>query len=72
MRNLQPIYDNGCLVAVVVGGQAVIDDTLSDQQSRRAQAMCLYALELADDGGGDREYSDADAEAYARAALGVG
>jgi hypothetical protein len=34
MRNLQPITHDGRLVAVVVAGQAVIDDTLGPVQRR--------------------------------------
>lgn len=65
---MQPIQDNGRLVAVVVAGHAIINDTLSDEQFRRAQAMCLYALELADAGSADA-YSDTEAEQYALRAL---
>lgn len=67
MRNLQPIIHQGQLAAIVVGGLAVIDDTLSDEAFRHVQAMCIYALQIA-----DRErpgpYKDAVADAYARAA----
>ncbi|MDQ6811651.1 MAG: hypothetical protein M3Z95_07110 [Actinomycetota bacterium] len=68
MRNLQPVIHNQTLVAVIVAGRAVIDDTLSDHLFRHAQAMCLYALELAEEGC-PQAYTDADADAYARAAL---
>lgn len=69
MQNIQPIIHNGTLVAIIVAGRAVIDDTLSDESFRHTQAMCLYALDLADDGQPEF-YADADADAYARAALG--
>lgn len=67
MRNLQPIVHHGQLAAVVIGGLAIIDDTLTDRAHRHVQAMCLYALEL-EDREGAGAYSDADADAYARAA----
>jgi hypothetical protein len=67
MRNLQPITHNHRLAAVVIARQAIIDDTLGPKQHRHVQAMCLYAIEIA-----DRErpgpYTDADAERYARRA----
>lgn len=68
MRKIQPIIHQGQLAAVVVGGLAIIEDTLTDTAHRHVQAMCLYALEIE-----DRErpgpYNDADADAFARAAL---
>jgi len=68
MRNVQPIIHQGQLAAVVVGGLAIIEDTLTDRTHQHVQAMCLYALEIA-----DRQrpgpYHDAAADAYAQAAL---
>jgi len=66
---LQRIEHNGRLAAIVVAGRAIIDDTLSDEAFRQVQAKCLYALELAGQGRPDA-YTDPDAEAFARAALG--
>lgn len=48
MPNLQLIIQDGRLAAVVIAGHAIIDDTLSDDQRQRVQAMCLYALETQD------------------------
>jgi hypothetical protein len=68
MRKVQPIIHQGQLSAVVVGGLAVIEDTLTYAAHRHVQAMCLYALEIADH---ERPgpYNDAAADAYAQAAL---
>lgn len=67
MRNAQLINHRGQLAAVVVAGQAIIEDTLPADDFRHVQAMCLYAMEIA-----TRErpgpYTDAGADAYARAA----
>jgi hypothetical protein len=64
MANLQPITHRGRIVAIVIAGRAIIDDTLAVDEHRHVQAMCLYALEIA-----DRErpgpYTDAAAERYA-------
>lgn len=68
MASLQRINHRGRLAAVVVAGQAVIEDTLSDEDFRHVEAMCLYALEL-DDGDPAHEYTDTDADAFARSAL---
>ena len=67
MRNLQPITHQGRLVAVVTCGQAIIQDNLPAAQLRHVQAMCLYALELAERGQA-HSYTDTDAAAYARRA----
>ena len=67
MRNLQPITHQGQLAAIVIAGRAIIDDTLTRQAHRHVQAMCLYALELAQQGR-PHSYTDADDEQYARAA----
>jgi hypothetical protein len=68
MRKIQPIIHQGQIAAVVVGGLAVIEDTLTDTAHRHVQAMCLYALEIE-----DRErpgpYNDTAADTYAQAAL---
>jgi hypothetical protein len=65
MRNIQPITHRGRLAAIVVAGEAIIEDTLTETDFRHVQAMCLYALEIA-----DRErpgpYTDADAAVYAQ------
>lgn len=68
MRNIQIVVHRGQFAAAIVAGQAVIEDTLSHEDFRHVQAMCLYAMEIID---GDRPgpYKDADADAYARAAL---
>jgi hypothetical protein len=68
MPNLQPIKHCGRLAAVVVAGQAIIDDVLPDEEFRHVEAMCLYALELAEDRRA-HTYTDQDADAYAHAAL---
>jgi hypothetical protein len=67
MRNLQPITHAGRIVAIVIAGQAIIDDTLDPDEHRHVQAMCLYGIEIAD---GERPgpYTDAGAEQYARVA----
>lgn len=67
VQTLQPIIHNGQLAAVVIAGQAIITDTLPAQDVRHVQAMCLYALELAEQGR-PTSYADADADEYARAA----
>lgn len=68
MPNLQPITHLGRIVAIVIAGQAIIDDTLDPDEHRHVQAMCLCALEIA-----DRErpgpYRDAAAERYAHLAI---
>jgi len=68
MRNIQPITHRGRLAAVVVAGEAIVEDTLAEEDFRVVQAMCLYALEI-----GDHErpgpYTDADALAYAHEVL---
>jgi hypothetical protein len=69
--NFQQIHHGGRLAAVVVAGEAIIDDTLSDHAFASVQAKCLYALELTDRGE-TKAYTDEDAEAYAQAALGGG
>lgn len=68
MKTVQPIIHQGRIAALVVAGQAIIDDTLPPHEHRHVQAMCLYALEVADR---DRPgpYSDPDADTYARQAL---
>jgi len=68
MAHLQRINHCGRLVAVVLAGHAVIEDTLTDEDFRHVEAMCLYALEL-DGCGHSAEYSDAAADAFAREAL---
>ena len=68
VANLRKIHHLGRLAAVVVAGQAIIDDTLSPYALACVQAKCLYALELADRGEAE-SYTDEDAEAYAQVAL---
>ncbi len=69
MRTLQPITHRGQIVAIAVAGHAIIDDTLDPDEHRHVQAMCLYALEIAD---GERPgpYTNAAAEQYACLAAG--
>ena len=71
MPNLQRINYNGRLAAIAIAGQAIIEDTLSDEAFRQVQAKCLYALELAEQGRADT-YTEQDADAYAQAALAAG
>ena len=71
MANLQRISHRGRLAAVVVAGQAIIENTLSDEDFRHVQAMCLYALELAEQDRAEA-YTDHDADQYARAAFAGG
>ena len=68
MPNLIRIYHNGQLAAIVIAGQAIIEDTIPDDDYRHVQAMCLYALELEHEGRAD-QYTESDAHAYAAAAL---
>ena len=68
MHTLTPIIHQGRVAAIVVAGQAVIRTSLSEADARFVQAMCLYALQLADEGR-TNQYTDADAEGYARVAL---
>ena len=65
---LQPIIYNGELAAIVLSEHAIVRTALPRQDLRHIKAMCLYALELDDDGRSE-SYTDADADAYARAAL---
>jgi hypothetical protein len=67
MPGLQQIIHNGKLAALIIAGQAIIDDTLADEQRRQVQAMCLYALEI-QDGQRPGPYSDSDALGYAEQA----
>ncbi len=71
MGQLTRITHEGQLVAVVVAGQAVIDDALPDESFGHVQAMCMYALDLEYAGQLD-QYTDADAEGYARATFATG
>ncbi len=64
MNNLQPITHHGRLSAVVIAGQAIIDDTLPPAAHRHVQAMCLYALEISDHAR-PGPYTDHAAHAYA-------
>lgn len=68
---MQRINHNGRLAAIVLEGQAIIDDTLSDDAFWHVQAKCLYALELAEERRTD-SYTDQDADAYAQSALRTG
>ena len=67
MPNLQRIFHNDKLAAVVVADEAIIDNLLPVEDFRHVQAMCLYALELAAQGRAEA-YTDTDADAYAQAA----
>ena len=65
MGGLQQITHNGKLAALVIAGQAIIDDTLTDDERRQVQAMCLYALEI-QDGNQPAAHTDAKAPSYAQ------
>jgi hypothetical protein len=64
MPNLQRITHNGQLAAIVIAGQAIIDDTLNDNDRQHVQAMCLYAFQITD-GLRPGPYTDTDAQRYA-------
>ena len=68
MKNIQLITHQSRLAAIVIAGQAIIDDTLPPEQQRHVKAMCLYALEIAEHTR-PGPYTDADADAYAQQAL---
>jgi hypothetical protein len=70
MPSLQRIHHNGQLAAIVIAGQAIIDDTLPAAAVPTVQAKCLYALEI-DDGQRAGPYTDADALMYALLAANV-
>ena len=65
---IQPIIHDGHIAAFVLAGHAIIEPSLSAEDLRHVEAMCLYALELADDSRAE-PYTDAAADAYARAAF---
>jgi hypothetical protein len=66
-QQLQRVTHNGELVAVVIAGQAIIDDTIPAAEKPLIQAKCLYALEIQ---AGDLPgpYTDEKADLYARTA----
>lgn len=65
---LQRIVYEDRLVAVVMGEEAMIDDCVTPAELRFVQAMCLYALEVAERAR-PAPYSEKAAAAYARRAL---
>lgn len=65
MHRIQPIIHHGRIAALVVAGQAIISDTLPEQERAAVRAMCLYALDVAE-GSLPGPYSDDRALAYAR------
>lgn len=67
MTNLQPIIHDGRLAAIVIAGQAIIDDTLTEHDRQHVKAMCLYALEI-EDGRRTGPYNATDALSYAQEA----
>jgi hypothetical protein len=67
MVTIQPIEHEGRVVALVVGGLAIIDDELAGAAVAVVRAKCLYALQVAS-GERDEEYSDALAARYAERA----
>jgi uridylate kinase len=60
----QQITYNDAVVAVVVGGQAIIPKMLAAAERRTVEAMCLYALEVAA-GQHPGPYTDERAAQYA-------
>jgi hypothetical protein len=68
MRTVQPITHHRRLVAIVVVDHAIIDDSVPAGERRHVQAMCLYALEVAN-GTLPGPYTDTAAERYAHTAL---
>jgi hypothetical protein len=61
----QQITYNGEVVAVVVGDEAIIPNTLAPEDRQTVEAMCLYALEVAA-GQHAGPYSDERALEYAQ------
>lgn len=71
MAAIQRIDHDGKVVAFVAGGRAVITADLADDAFDAVRAKCLYALEV--QAGEQRgPYTDADAAAYSRSAVGRG
>jgi hypothetical protein len=68
VSGMQQIVYRGRLSAVVLAGQAIVDDTLGAGELRHVLAMCLFALEVQ---AGDRPgpYCEQAADAYACSAL---
>ncbi len=65
MTGVQQIHYRGRLAAVVVGGQAAtIDAQLAGEELVDVQAMCLFAIEIAN-GEQPGSYSDQRAVAFA-------
>jgi hypothetical protein len=67
VANAQPIFYDGKLAAMTIGGYAIIADRLTGEERLTVEAMCLYALEVQ---AGERPgpYSQECALAYARRA----
>ena len=68
MHEIQAITHRGRVAAVVADGRAIIPDSVPDSELLTVQAMCLYALEIAE-GRLPGPYTTAHALEYARAAL---
>ena len=66
-RGVQAICLRGQPVAMVAGGEARVVQSLSREDERTVQAMCLFAMEV-QTGAVDAPYSDARALTYARLA----
>lgn len=64
MPAVQQIHYRGRLAAVVVGEQATIDARLAGEELVDVQAMCLFAIEIAN-GEQPGTYSDQRAVAFA-------
>ena len=71
MSGFQPISYNGEVVALVVGGQAIVPKALPEPDRQTVKAMCLYALEVAA-GARPGPYTDEHALDYARQAVQAG
>jgi hypothetical protein len=67
MSEFQQITYNGEVVAVVIGGEAIIPTALPAEDRQTVEAMCLYALEVTA-GKHAGSYSDERALEYAERA----
>lgn len=65
MRGLRQIIHNDRLAAIVIAGQAIIDDTLTEQDRQHVKALCLYALQI-QDGQRTGPYNPIGAQSYAQ------
>jgi hypothetical protein len=64
MHGVQQIHYRGRLAAVVLGGEATIDAQLAGEELVDVQAMCLFAIAIAN-GEQPGTYSDQRAAAFA-------